>query len=529
MKFTSYRKVFIISGITYIFFLILLTLLYSCKKQEFEKVVRIKTGEISNIAINSAKIKGIIQDVGENGITQYGHCWSIDENPDEYLETKTEHGSMTNIGIYYSILSKLLPGTTYYVRAYAISEGKTTYGNEVSFTTNTDIPTVVTNSISSITEISAQSGGNVTSDGGATVTARGVCWSTSENPTDSNSKTTDGSGTGSFISNISGLSPGTNYYVRAYATNIAGTAYGNEVSFITNTDIPTVVTNSISSITETSAQSGGNVTSDGGATVTTRGVCWSTSENPQLSDSYTTDGSGTGSFTSNITGLSPYITYYVRAYATNIHGTAYGLQYSFFTFLYYSTISDYDGNVYNTVKIGGQIWMAENLKTTKYNNGTDIPLVTDNTAWANLTTPAYCWYNNNSSYKDTYGALYNWYTVNTGNLCPSGWHVPSDAEWTTLIDYLGGEPGGKLKETDTTHWHSPNIGATNESGFTALPGGVRDVSGMFGNIGYYGYWWSATEDGTDLAWYRDMTYNGSYVARYNTHKKLGFSVRCVRD
>ena len=416
---------------TYIFFLILLTLLYSCKKQEFEKVVRIKTGEISNIAINSAKIKGIIQDVGENGITQYGHCWSIDENPDEYLETKTEHGSMSNIGIYYSILSKLLPGTTYYVRAYAISEGKTTYGNEVSFTTNTDIPTVVTNSISSITE--------------------------------------------------------------------------------------------------TSAQSGGNVTSDGGATVTTRGVCWSTSENPQLSDSYTTDGSGTGSFTSNITGLSPYITYYVRAYATNIHGTAYGLQYSFFTFLYYSTISDYDGNVYNTVKIGGQIWMAENLKTTKYNNGTDIPLVTDNTAWANLTTPAYCWYNNNSSYKDTYGALYNWYTVNTGNLCPSGWHVPSDAEWTTLIDYLGGEPGGKLKETDTTHWHSPNIGATNESGFTALPGGVRDVSGMFGNIGYYGYWWSATEDGTDLAWYRDMTYNGSYVARYNTHKKLGFSVRCVRD
>jgi len=199
---------------------------------------------------------------------------------------------------------------------------------------------------------------------------------------------------------------------------------------------------------------------------------------------------------------------------------------------------DYDGNYYNTIKIGNQIWMAENLKTTKYNDGTAIPNVTDNTAWAALTTPAYCWYNNNeAAYKATYGALYNWYTVdvtsNGGkNVCPTGWHVPTDAEWTTLTTYLGGVDvaGGKLKETGTTHWTTPNTGATNETGFTALPGGYRHLDGTFNNIGDLGYWWSATEYSATLAWNRSLTYNYSNVIRsYLNYKKYGYSVRCVRD
>ncbi|NOQ27751.1 MAG: hypothetical protein GQ564_20500, partial [Bacteroidales bacterium] len=196
------------------------------------------------------------------------------------------------------------------------------------------------------------------------------------------------------------------------------------------------------------------------------------------------------------------------------------------------TVTDIDGNVYQTVQIGDQIWMAENLKTTKYNDGTAIALVTDNTEWENLTTGAYCWYNNDeASYKNTYGALYNWYTVITGKLCPTGWHVPTDAEWTMLTTYLGGESiaGGKLKETGITHWETDNTGATNEAGFTALPGGYRFFNGMFSDIGYRSYWWSATEYGATGAWARSVYYGSSNTSRTANGKKEGFSVRCIRD
>ena len=176
----------------------------------------------------------------------------------------------------------------------------------------------------------------------------------------------------------------------------------------------------------------------------------------QSHNSKTTDGSGTGTFTSSITGLTAGTTYYVRAYATNSAGTGYGNDISFTTQQGgVGNVTDDDGNVYHSVTIGTQVWMVENLKTTKYNDGTSIPLVTDATDWHNLLTPGYCWNNNDeATYKATYGALYNWYTVNTGNLCPTGWHVPGDAEWTTLTTYLGGEDvaGGKLKEVGITHW-----------------------------------------------------------------------------
>jgi len=196
------------------------------------------------------------------------------------------------------------------------------------------------------------------------------------------------------------------------------------------------------------------------------------------------------------------------------------------------TVTDIDGNVYKTVTIGTQVWMLENLKVTKLNDGTAIPLVTDKTSWLNLTTPGFCWYNNyEATNKDTYGALYNWYTVNTGKLCPTGWHVPTDAEWTTLTSYLGGESvaGGKLKEAGTTHWKSPNTGATNESGFTGLPGGMRNVPGFFYNIKDSGIWWSSTEyDATDgLLSRADYNYGGFY--KHNLVKTCGFSIRCVKD
>ena len=196
------------------------------------------------------------------------------------------------------------------------------------------------------------------------------------------------------------------------------------------------------------------------------------------------------------------------------------------------TVTDIDGNVYHAVTIGTQVWMVENLKTTKYRDGTSIPNVTGNTAWSILTTGAYCDYNNTPSNSATYGRLYNWYAATDAhNIAPTGWHVPTDAEWSTLTTYLGGESvaGGKLKEIGTTHWTSPNTGATNETGFTALPGGYRDYGGTFYGIGDYGYWWSATENDATYAWYRNMNYDFSDVSSYNVDKELGFSVRCVRD
>jgi len=194
---------------------------------------------------------------------------------------------------------------------------------------------------------------------------------------------------------------------------------------------------------------------------------------------------------------------------------------------------DEDGNNYAAITIGAQTLMAENLKTTKYSDGTDIPLVTDPTVWANLSTPAYCWYDNDqATYGNTYGALYNWYTVESGNLCPTGWHALTDTEWTALTDYLGGTSiaGGKLKETGTTHWNNPNAWATNETGFTGLPGGSRYLNGSFLDIGYYGQWWSSTESSSYTAWYRGMSnYEGTVYVHGDYPKLSGFSVRCLRD
>jgi uncharacterized protein (TIGR02145 family) len=193
-------------------------------------------------------------------------------------------------------------------------------------------------------------------------------------------------------------------------------------------------------------------------------------------------------------------------------------------------IKDVDGNIYTSVTIGTQVWMVENLKTTKYNYGTAISLVTDNTAWNNLKTPGYCWQNNDIANKITYGALYNWYAVNTDKLCPTGWHVPSNTEWTTLTTNLGGETvsGGKLKEAGTIHWDSPNTGATNESKFTALPGGYRP-GGNFMSIGTTGYWWSSTESTATNASYLIMWCTFSSTAISSVIKTDGMSVRCLKD
>ena len=496
-------------------------------------VPTVSTAPITNITTNSATSGGTVTNDGGAFVSARGVCWSTSQNP-TLADPYTTDG--TGTGSFVSQLTGLTSNTTYYVRAYATNSAGTAYGNQESFTTLQDpvLPTVTTNDATDITQTTATSGGNVVSDGGATVTVRGVCWSTSSNPSTADNHTTDGSGIGAFVSYLTGLTQNTFYYVRAYATNSVGTAYGNEITFTTlsNVTLPTVTTDDATDITQTTATSGGNVTSDGGGTVTARGVCWSTTSNPTLSDSHTTDGSGLGAFVSYITGLTENTQYYVRAYATNSVGTAYGNEVVFTTQGPCDGIQSflYAGQTYNTVAIGDQCWMKENL-----NVGIMIPGSQEQAN--NSQIEKYCFEDNATNCLE-YGGLYQWnetmqYVTTPGvqGICPTGWHLPTDTEYNILINYLGGESvaGGKMKEAGYTHWIPPNTGATNESGFTALPGGVRMPLGYFTSLTASGYFWSSTAYSTSNAWSRALSSQSGFIFHEAYDKLAGYSIRCVKN
>jgi hypothetical protein len=295
----------------------------------------IVTSTPTQITANSAVSGGTINSDGGAAITAKGVCWSLSPSPTVNLNTQTNNGS--GIASFSSTMSNLSPNKTYFVRAYATNIAGTNYGNEISFTTLANLPTfsqLITTS--NVTSNSLSVSSQITDEGGGAgaVTQRGVCWSTNTNPTITDSKTADGSGGGIFVSSVTGLLQGTLYYLRAYATNSAGTSYSVQTSFTTRSSLPTVTTNDpIKDITKSTATAGGNVTSNGGSAITSRGVCWDTKTKPTISNSRTSETPGTGAFTSSITGLMQSTTYYVRAYATNSQGTEYGNEVSFQTTL----------------------------------------------------------------------------------------------------------------------------------------------------------------------------------------------------
>jgi uncharacterized protein (TIGR02145 family) len=297
-----------------------------------------------------------------------------------------------------------------------------------------------------------------------------------------------------------------------------------------NALLPVVVTNKLTGVSTYSVTCWGNVTADAGAAISARGACWSTSPNPTTANSKSTATAGTGQFSTSVTGLTMGTKYYIRCYATNSTGTSYGSQLSFTTLL-----TDVSGNIYHTVTIGTQVWMAENLKTSKFRDGKIISKVTDPASWANLTAGAYCSYDKSTADSIAYGNLYNWSAVHDARyLAPTGWHIPTKAEVLTLINYLGGQSvaGDKLKESENLHWSGNYALATNSSSFTALPGGfISTKNGVYGfyNLGVIGQWWTSGEVDTNNAWSWSLDNSTSQAAINSGSKQAGYSVRCIKD
>ena len=480
----------------------------------------VTTSSATNITTSSATIGGNVTSDGGATVTERGVCYSTSSSNPTTSNNKKSSGS--GLGNFTVNLSNLSAGTKYYVRAYAINEIGTSYGPTISFTTEEPTyskPTVTTSSATNVTTSSATIGGNVTSDGGTTVTERGVCYSTSSsNPTTSNSKKSSGSGLGNFTVNLSNLSAGTKYYVRAYAINEVGTSYGSTISFTTEEEPsyskPAVTTSSATNVTTSSATIGGNVTSDGGTTVTERGVCYSTSSsNPTTSNSKKSSGSGLGNFTVNLSNLSAGTKYYVRAYAINEVGTSYGSTISFTTEQSSSTNNTENGHQY--VDLGLSVkWATCNVGTTKPEGYGDYFAWGETRSKSYYNGSSYTYYDNPTTLPlSADAARANW---------GGKWRMPTIDEFE------------ELRNNCTWKWTTQNgvngykVTSNSNGNYIFLPAaGYRDLGSLYG-AGDYGYYWSSSAYGADYSTTALYLYfYSTWKDRKNDYKAAGRSVRPV--
>jgi len=490
------------------------------------------TSPVTEYTSTSATVGGSVTDNGGFEITVRGIYWGTEPNP-RLTGTRVEMGS--GDGDFSQTFTELNRSITYYVIAFATNIKGTSYGSEISFSTEPELPIVITATILDITPYSATAGGVVSSSGGSDVTERGIYWGTTAAPVTTGIKLVIDSGTGSFADTLDNLTPGTTYYVTAYAINSIGTAYGEEKSFLTIGKEPIIdeILDYKDLTTNGVVLSGVIAPGELSTTITFEvGLTTSYGTSVEADESPLTE-KDTVSVT--ITGLTPNTLYHYRIVAANDLGTVYSADSTFTTVItgMQSTVTDSEGNIYNTIGIGYQEWMTGNLKSVVYRNGTDsIPLAESDSLWGTMTTPAYCWYAGDSAANyDPYGALYNWYAVNTGNLCPAGWHVPTNDDINELVNYVGGSgaAGGLLKETGTVHWNSPNTGAKDKYGFTARGGGKRSDEGVFDFVKVEANWWTSTEYSTLNASYFNILFNYGNSFQAYLSKKTGMSVRCVKD
>ena len=485
--------------------------------------VTLNTFAVTNISNSSATFHGEIIEIGTPKYTERGFVYSKSSMPTLSTTIKKITSPVTDNNLYEETVTGLIEGNTYYVRAYAVNDGKTAYStNEVSFVAekNTiNAPTVTTSSATNVTTSSATIGGNVTSDGETTVTERGVCYSTSNStPTTSNSKKSSGSGLGNFTVNLTNLSAGTKYYVRAYAINEVGTSYGSTISFTTEEEPsyskPTVTTSSATNVTTSSATIGGNVTSDGESTVTERGVCYSTSNStPTTSNSKKSSGSGLGNFTVNLTNLSAGTKYYVRAYAINEVGTSYGSTVSFTTEEISSTNNTENG--YQYVDLGLSV------KWATCNVGASNPEEYGKYfAWGETTSKSYY---NGSTYTYTDNPTTLPMSVDAARANWGGkWRMPTIDEFE------------ELRNNCTWKWTTQNgvngykVTSNSNGNYIFLPAaGYRDLGSLYG-AGDYGYYWSSSAYGPNYSTTALYLYfYSTWKDRKNDYKAAGRSVRPV--
>lgn len=474
---------------------------------------KVQTNDISSVQLTSAMLNALLLSNGNDSTITKGFCWSESTNPT--LSSSHIEVNVPTLSYTYQ-LSNLKDETQYYVRAYAKNKIGTVYGSEKTFTTlSATKPVVTTSTASEISYTSVTVGGNVTSDGGATVTERGICYSKSSSPTISNSKVISGSGIGAFTTNLTGLSDGTTYYVRAYAINSKGTSYGSQVTLTTKAySTPTVTTNTVTDITSNSATISGNVTSDGGATVTERGICYSTSSSPTISNSRVASGTGTGSFSVNLTNLSANTKYYYRAYAKNSKGVSYGNQGSFTTKMLHeyvdlglsvkwatcnvgATKPEESGDYFAWGEIGDEVKIRYNWTTYKYCNGSAYSLTK---------------YDYDSDGKSTLefsddAAYVNWGT---------SWRMPTKTEFTELMNsciwtwtQLNGVNGYNIK------------GPSGNSIFIPAAGSIGDSGAISGKGSYGNYWTSDIYTGYS-------NYNYAYsLYFYNGGQNIEYRQRCL--